>query len=312
MNADVFAEWFRRQKYKVVKTPSSYWVEFGPRIFQAFPYHWIIDPTDTELNGLLKNNGALGLRYSTRISALYGAISYHALYDAKSYNYENLGKWARKNTRRGLSHCSVEQISFKRLATDGFALQIDTLARQGRKLDIEKSVWVERCLSAEDLSGFEAWGAIVDGCLAASVITFRMNDWCYMLYQQCHRDYLAMHVNNALSFVVTKTMIERRDINSILYGLHSLDAPPSVDEFKFRMGYTAKPVRQRVVFHPWVRPLMNTTSHMLMRTGLQFALGNSTLSKAEGFLRFYLQGRLPLSEQSVPQPLRPLDIDTLK
>jgi hypothetical protein len=304
MNADVFAEWFRHQKYKVVKTPTSYWVEFGPRVFQAFPYHWIVDPTDMELTVLFNNNGALGLRYSTSISSPYGAASYHAVYDAKSYNYENLGKWARKNTRRGLSHCSVEQISFERLATDGFALQIDTLARQGRKLDIEKNVWMERCLSAKFLPGFEAWGAIADGCLAASVITFQMNDWCYMLYQQCRRDYLAMHVNNALSFVVTRTMIERYGINSILYGLHSLDAPPSVDEFKFRMGYTAKPVRQRVVFHPWMRPLMNTASHALLRASLYLKPGDPTLSKAEGMLRFYLQGRLPLSRQAMPQPLK--------
>ncbi len=125
-----------------------------------------------------------------------------------------------------------------------------------------------------------------------------------MLYQQCHRDYLAEHVNNAMSFVVTKTMIERLEVKSILYGLHSLDAPPSVDEFKFRMGYTARPVRQRVVFNPWVRPMFNSASHALLRVGLRLRPGNPTLSKAEGMLRFYLQGRLPLSRQSLPQPLQ--------
>jgi hypothetical protein len=304
MNPEVFAEWLLRQDHKVIRTPSSYWVDFGPRVFQAFPYHWLIEPSKEELTSLLKEHRALGLRYSTTPSAAQGAVSYHAVYEAETYDYESLGKWARKNVRRGLSHCSVEPISFERLAEEGFALQTDTLARQGRKLDLAKEVWQTRCLSAMDLPGFDAWGALVDGGLAASVITFQMGDWGYMLYQQCHRDHLAKHVNNALSFVVTKTMINRPEIKAILYGLHSLDAPPSVDEFKFRMGYTAKPVRQRVVFHPWVRPFMNDASHALLRAGLKLKPGSPTLSKAEGMLRFYLQGRLPLAKQTLPPPLQ--------
>ncbi len=304
MTPEVFSEWLRRQGHKVIKTQNSHWVEFGPRVFQSFPYHWVIEPSEEELTELLKKHKALGLRYSTPISALNGSASYHAVYEADSYDFENLGKWARKNIRRGMGHCSVEQISFERLADEGFALQTDTLARQGRKLDIEREVWQTRCLSAKDLVGFEAWGALVNGRLAASVITFQMDDWCYMLYQQCHRDYLSQHVNNALSFVVTRTMVGRPDIKAILYGLHSLDAPPSVDEFKFRMGYTAKPVRQRVVFHPWVRPFMNNASHALLQAGLRLSPGNPMLSKAEGMLRFYLQGKLPLSEQSLPPPLQ--------
>ncbi len=304
MTPEIFAEWLLRQGHKVIKTPSSYWADFGPRVFQSFPYHWVIEPDEDELIGLLYGHKALGLRYSSPVSASHGTASYHAVYEAPSYDYENLGKWARKNVRRGLDHCSVEPISFERLADEGFSLQTDTLARQGRKLDIEKNVWQTRCLSAKDLPGFEAWGALVDGRLAASLITFQMGDWCYMLYQQCHRDYLAKRVNNALSFVVTKTMIDRPEIKAILYGLHSLDAPPSVDEFKFRMGYIAKPVRQRVVFHPWLRPLMNDASHALLRAGLKLKPGHPTLSKAEGMLRFYLQGRLPLEKQPLPPPLQ--------
>jgi hypothetical protein len=308
MNAEIFAEWIRCQGHKLVATSSSYWADFGPRVFQAFPYHWIIEPSENELTELLKEYKVLGLRYSTKLSALYGAASYHAIYKAESYDYENLSKWARKNIRRGLRQCSIERIPFDRLADEGFALQIDTLARQGRKLDLEKKAWQMRCLSAKDLPGFDAWGAIVDGKLAASVITFQMDDWGYMLYQQCHRDYLAKHVNNALSFVVTKTIIERPAIKSILYGLHSLDAPPSVDEFKFRMGYFAKPVRQRVVFNPVFRSLVNPASHSLLRTARKLIPGNTTLSKAEGMARFYLQGKKSLAEQAMPLPLQDLNL----
>jgi hypothetical protein len=89
----------------------------------------------------------------------------------------------------------------------------------------------------------------------------------------------------------------------VFYGLHSLDAPPSVDQFKFRMGYRARPVKQSVIFHPSVRPLINCVTHALVRAGLRLRPGNYILSKAEGMLRFHLQGRLPLSQQTLPAPL---------
>ena len=303
MTPDIFAEWLRRQGYHVIRTASSYWFNQGPRVYQAFPYHWVITPSQEELGQLLRENKAMGLRYSTDLNASEGCVSYHAVYEEPEYDFHKLGKWARKNVRRGLKNCEVNPVTFEYLAEKGHALQLDTLERQGRKLEIENDVWRQRCLAAKDLPGFEAWGAFVEGRLAASVITFRIRDCVYMLYQQCHRAFLGKHVNNALSFVVTRTMVDRPEINSILYGIHSLDAPPSVDQSKFRMGYTAKPVRQRVVFHPFLRPVFNQASYAFIRKMAGWKPGNTLLAKGEGMLRFYLEGKRPLDEQTWPPPL---------
>jgi hypothetical protein len=292
-----------RRGYRVLDTESSLWVEFWPRVYQAFPYHWIIQPSEEEIEAFLRNENAIGLRYSTPIESSRGALSYHAVHIADSYGFDNLGKWARRNTRRGLRRCSVEPINFDLLADEGFALQVDTLDRQGRNLEVKRDRWRRLCSAAIDLPGFEAWGAFVDGDMAASVITFQMEDCSYMLYQQCHRKYLSDYVNNALCYIVSKEMITRPAIKSILYGLHSLDAPPSVDTFKFRMGYTAKRLRQRVVFHPALKPLLNRLSHELLRGLMRIMPGNVPLSKAEGMVRFYRQGLLPLGEQHCPPPL---------
>jgi len=304
MNGEIFAEWLRLQRHHIVRTASSYWHDQGPRVYQAFPYHWVIQPPEEELDDFLLANPAVGLRYSTPPSAARGYLSYHAVYEKQSYGFEDLGQWARKNVRRGLKNCGVEPISFERLADEGWELQCDTLDRQGRDLRLSRETWQRRCRAAADLPGFEAWGALVEGRLGASVITFTMEDCCYLLYQQCHRDYLPAHVNNALGFVVTRTMIARPHIRSILYGLHSLDAPASVDEFKFRMGYEAKPVRQRVVFHPWLAPWMNRVSHLAARLLLRLGPGNPTLAKTEGMIRFYLEGLRPAHEQTPPEPLQ--------
>lgn len=299
MTPEIFAEWFRLQGMRVVRTSSSYWVENATGVYQAFPYHWVICPSDAELIQFLRGNRAMGLRYSTTWDAPYGMASYHVM-TGRGYALENLSRWARKNILRGLRNCRVEQISFDYLAEAGWDLQVDTLARQRRRSKMERLQWQTLCQSASDLPGFEAWGAFVAGRLSASIITFLMNDCAYMLYQQCLREFLRQHVNNALGYVVTKALVERPEIKSILYGLQSLDAPPSVDEFKFRMGYIAKPVRQRVVFHPLARALVNPASHTVLKSVCRLRPGAPTLSKAEGMLRFFLQGQRPLDEQNRP------------
>jgi hypothetical protein len=300
-----FAAWFRAQGMSVLRTPSTFWVEFGPRVYQAFPYHWLISPGEDELAGFLKKNRIVGLRYSAPIDSPSGFVSYHAVFEGPSYGLDNLGAWARKNVRRGLKHSRIEPISFDRLADEGWSLQVDTLERQSRVRDPKavEAEWVRRCRAARDIPGFEAWGAFVADRLGASVMTYLMGDCVYMLYQQCHRDFLKDHVNNALGFAVSEEMMKRPEVRSILYGLHSLDAPASVDEFKFRMGYTAKPVRQRVVFHPWLRPAFNGITHAAIRKLARMS-GNPTLAKVEGLIRFYRQGKRPAGEQESPAVLR--------
>jgi len=303
MNAEIFAEWLRRQGHSVVRTTSSYWYEASPRVYQAFPYHWVIHPREKELSRFLRQKRAIALRYSTPVHSLLGCVSYHAIYDEPSYTLEGLERRSRQNTRKGLKNCCVEPISFERLAEDGWLLEMDTTSRQGRQVAISEGTWRRRCMEAARLPGFEAWGALVDGRLAASLFTFQMEDCCEMIFQQCHRDYLNARVNNALTFVVTQTMINRAGIRSVFYALHSLDAPSSVDEFKFRMGYIAKPVRQRVVFNPLLAPFFNSFTHTVMVRLLRRYPGNHILAKAEGMLRFHLQGKRPLNQQALPECL---------
>lgn len=303
MNAEVFAEWLRCQGFRVARTPSSYWFEASPHTYQAFPYHWTIQPSESELRDFLRESRAIALRYSTPASSPLGCISYHAVYEQPTYSIEGLDRRSRQNVRAGLANCQVEPIPFERMAEEGWTLETDTANRQGRQVTITKEAWRKRYMAAADLPGFEAWGALVDGRLVASLFTIQIEDCCEFISQQCHRDYLNARVNNALTFVVTQTTLSRPGINSIFYTLQSLDAPASVDEFKFRMGYSAKPVRQRVALHPWFAPFVNQFTYSALVRLLRFAPENYFLAKGEGMLRMYLQGRHPLEQQNWPECL---------
>ena len=291
MNAETYAEWLRRQGQRVIRTASSYWHSEGLGVFQAFPYHLLIRPSGAELGEIFYRHRAIALRFSAPADSQDGTQSYHATYTGADYGFGTLSAWARKNVRRGLRLSEIGPISFERYIDDGWALRIDTLARQGRQLKESRDDWRRRYSAAADLAGFEAWAAQVDGRLAATLVVFQMEDWYYMVYQQCHRDFLREHVNNALSFEVTQNLMRRPNIRGIFYGMRSLDAPPSVDEFKFRMGYEGTPIRERIAFHPYLSPFVNVLSHRLLQGLATLRPQNRRLAKAAGMVGLFLEGK---------------------
>ena len=302
MDAENFAEWYRRQGHSVVRTDSSYWFDAGPRVYQAFPFGWLIEPTGDELAALMWKHKILSLRYSTSLQAPIGKVSYHVTL-SDPYNLDLLRSQARNAVRRGLANSLIEPVPFERVADEGWRLQQDTLARQGRTASMSQADWVRICHSAIGLEGFEAWAAIVQGEMAASVIICRIEDTFYVPYAFSHSQYLDLYVNNALFYTFSCDLLARAGVKRIFFTVQSLDAPKSVDEFKFRMGLHAQAVRQRVVFHPLLEPFISASTHRIV-TGLQKRYpARVALAKLEGMMRFYLEGKLPISQQAWPDCL---------
>jgi hypothetical protein len=291
LNPETYSKWLTAQGDRVVRTENSWWHTGGNRVYQAFPFHWQIEPAASDFDTLFREHRAIAVRYSAPANSPRGIASYHVMRNTGPYNFEHLSHWARKNIRRGLKNCTVEPVSPQRFVDEGWALRTDSLARQGRHTGDTFDKWRRRILHASELPGFEFWGASVGDRLGAFLLTFRMNECATMVLQQCHRDFLKEHVNNALSFTVTQQMFARPEVSSIFYGLESLDAPPSVDEYKFRMGYEARPVNQCVAFHPLAAPFVNRLSYAALKAAAARRPSNRTLSKTAGIVRVYLEGR---------------------
>jgi hypothetical protein len=308
---DNLTTWFQKQGHRVALSKSSGWVEFARGVFQAFPYHWVINPSDEEVRDVLGTNRLIALRYSVPLSASSGQVSYHMVYDRTSYLLCSLHKKARHDVTKGLSYACYEPISLRRLALEGWNLQHDTLVRQGRQNAQTKEEWERMCSSAEGIPGFQPWGAIHNGDLVAALLSYTHEDTVSILFQESRTDHIRFGVNNALTYVFTQESLQRPGIRCIFYGLHSLDAPPTVDQYKVRMGYRAKPVRQRIVLHPILRPFINAVSYRVLAKIRQLLPDSCTLSKAEGMLRFYLQGRLSLSNQKWPEVLENQKVELL-
>ena len=298
-----FEDWLRRQGYTVIQTASSHWVEYGPHVFQAIPFHQLISPSEEELTDLLRKEKAIALRYSTPLDAGVGSLSYHVVYESNHYSQQEIHKKARHDVTKGLSVAAIEPIPLARLAEEGWAIRLDTLKRQGRTGAETRAGWEKLCLFAMGLANFEAWGAIVQGRLVAALLAYVYEDNYSILYQQSLTDYLHYGVNNALTYVVTADVVKRPGPLHLFYGLQSLDARESVDKYKFRMGYTAKAVRQRVVFNPMIAPFINRLTYAGVKAVNQVFPGNNFNSKTGGMLNFYLQGKRPLAGQNWPEVL---------
>jgi hypothetical protein len=303
MNAETFAEWLRRQGYRIYKTHSSYWYNAGPGVLQAFPYHWIIEPSDEEIRELMLRNRILALRYSAPQSNRDGKISYHIV-QSKNYGMESLRQKARNGVKRGLEHFKVEEISFNRLAKEGWKLQEDTLVRQNRTKSMTQKQWECLCKSAEGLQGFHAYGALHGEELAGAVITSRIDDVFSVPFAMSHSRFLTNHVNNALFFSVSSELIKKDEIREVFFTVQSLDAPEHLDDFKLRMGFQLRIVRQKVEFHPYLRPFMGTSLYSISRKLMDWYPSSPALAKCEGMMRFHLEGKQPTEEQALPDCLK--------
>lgn len=298
MTPEIYAEWLRRQGHRVIRTQSSYWHSSGMWAFQAFPYHWLIDPSEAELAELVSTDKVLALRYSLSPDSLKGCLSHAIVFEGQNYDLEIMGHRTRKNVRRGLKNCRVEPISLHKMVEEGWELRRDTLARQRRSLKVTRESWKSRYLAAADLPGFQAWGAYVGDRLAAYLVTFQIDDCLSVVDHQSHREYLDLNVNNAITFLVTQHALTQPGIGCVHYGVESLDAPPRVSEFKFRMGYIAKPIRQRVLLRPRIATFANQWSYRFVSAISRLRPSDRRVSKAKGMLRLCLQeGKCLISER---------------
>jgi hypothetical protein len=139
----------------------------------------------------------------------------------------------------------------------GNPLNHDTLSRQERDPGAwNEQKWREYCEAADGLEGFEAWGAFSDKSLASFMVTFQMEDVFTILHHSSATEYLRFYRNNSLVYFVTQLKLSQPDVHAVSYGPQSLDAPESLDTFKFRMGFQKMPMKQAIVFNPLIRPFI--------------------------------------------------------
>jgi len=247
----------------------------------------------------MRSKKILALRYSTTTVSPVGKISYHII-TGKDYNIGQLRSQARNGVKRGLEQFTISKITFERLASEGWRLQEDTLARQNRLKSMTRQEWELLCRSASDLPGFSVFAAMKGEILASALIVCRINNVYTVPYSMSRSLYLSAHVNNALFFTASVEMLKEPGVDSLFFTVQSLDAPPDVDEFKLRMGLKSKMTRQVVAFHPYLNPFVGPSTHKILSLFTRRFPSSPYLAKTEGMIRFCVEGKLPVARQTLP------------
>jgi hypothetical protein len=288
MQSEPFLEFLARQGHRIVETKSCYWFNASTRFYFYYPYNRLITPSEDELNRILWGEPSIGVRYFAPMEH-YGKESYNIVCSDKNYDFASVdAHYARRQTRRGLENFKIQQIEVKDLEKLGICLNCDTLIRQKRDPRIwVGEMWHEYCSAMNGLDGFEVWGAFSENNLASFMVTYLMEDCFTILYQSSATKYLPLYPNNALVFYITKLKLGLPEVNAVSYGPESLDAPKTLDKFKFRMGFQKKPMKQAIVFNPLVRPLINGFSHRLIKYFSALMPKSDPFRKLEGTVRFY-------------------------
>lgn len=286
--ADVasFADFLRAVGHRVVRTESGHWYDAHRLFFLAFPSHQPLDPTADELRAVLSRRPCLGVRFAAPLGGP-GRLSYQIVCDRPDYGEEMLSANTRSKVRRGGRRCEVGPVPFDAIAEGGRAADLDTLERQGRPVRLRGDAWRRYWAAASATPGMEGWGACAGGELVAYLVTVRFGDTVEFLVARSRSDRSDLYPNNALVFHVAQEMLARRGVRRITFGLEALEPVAALDEFKVGMGFRREPVRQRVLFHPALRPVLGRPAlrSALRRSAERLGGGSGFWRKAAGLIR---------------------------
>ena len=281
MRPEEIVSFFASRGHRVVQTASCWWYnEYRQeRMLQSFPLHRRVSPGTDEVAEMFSNfPRALGFRFiSSEDSRGHESFIWacRGPYELNSLTANN-----RSHVRRGLKRCEVRSMSFAELEELGREAHDDTMKRHQVNTS---SLGLDRTL--ENCQAYEAWGAFVDGHLAAYMVTLWVEDWVHILLNRSVSSYLKFYPNNAMIYSVVSELLSRPGVSAVSYGLEPLNGLESLEHFKLGMGFVKEPVRQRIVVARWLKPLLNTVTCRTVEAIARFGRSNLRLQKAAGVCR---------------------------
>lgn len=291
MDAAAYARFLEALGHRVVRIEGTHWYDVGPRFFMSAPPSFLYTPSADALKALFRQTGCVGVRYATPLDAP-GRLSYQIVCDNRSYGFDCLSANNRSKVRRGIKRCRIEAVPLSTIASHGRRAHADTVGRQGRDSVLDGERWDSFFRVAGETEGFEGWAAWVDDELAAFLVSVVFEDSVEFMLARSRSDMLNAYPNNALVFQVAEEMLVRRGLRQITFGLESLEPVGPLDQFKFGMGFTQQPLRQRVVFHPILRAALRLGAVRAPLAWWAERRGEQDVfwRKAAGLLRFAAEG----------------------
>ncbi len=253
----VLARFLERRGRLTFTACGATWYAAPCRFLMSLPYQTMLDPDPADLRHLIREAGMLGVRFPA--TAWTGLESGLYVLRRREYNIESVHPKHRPRVRRGLQTFDIRLASAQELMAQGLALNLNTMARQGRYDPEfgEKRRWQTLVEAAFSCAGVSVPAAFAGSRLAAYMITCREHGWLHILHQMSRQEDLPNFPNHVLTYSVTRQALDDPALEAVCYGYVPLFAADGLHEYKLRFGYEMVPHRSAIQLHPAIGRALN-------------------------------------------------------
>jgi hypothetical protein len=253
------ARFWERRGYAVFEAAGALWGRYSRLYHVSFPFQIPLDPAPGELDGALRRARVLAARYPARSGA--GAPGGLFVCEAHGFSLARLDATHRKHVRQGLNRCEIRSVGPDELLSQGLALNLATLRRQGR-FDPElcdPPRWARFVAATSACPEISVLGAFVERRLSAYVVSCRDARWVHCLFKASRPEDLRLRTNPALEFTLLQRAAQDPTIEAVTAGVVA-PGDALCDRYKEGMGYRLLPQRVAVHVHPSARRLLTSAA----------------------------------------------------
>jgi hypothetical protein len=242
---------------RIVRACGALWYSVPGRFLMSLPYQKMLNPEPEDLRLMIRETGVCGARFPSL--SWTGLESGLYLLRRRDYDIGALHVKHRPRVRHAMQHFEVRPAEKRQLLDQGCALNLNTMARQGR-YDPEfgdPRRWGRLVEAAFDCPGVSFPGVFSGSRLAAYMVTCREQNWLHILHQMSRQEDLPDFPNHLLTYTVTAQAAADASLEAVCYGYVPLFAADGLHEYKLRFGYEMVPHWSAIQLHPAVKAVLD-------------------------------------------------------
>jgi hypothetical protein len=253
----VLARFLELRGRRIIKACDALWYAVPGRFLMSLPYQRMLNPEPEELRLMIRETGALGVRFPS--VSWTGLESGLYVLRRRHYDIGTLHAKHRPRVRHGLQHFQVRLAEKAQLMDQGRALNLATMARQGRYDPEfgEPRRWETLVEAAFACPGVSFPAVFFGSRLAAYMVTCREQRWLHILHQMSRQEDLPNFPNHLLTYTVSAQAAADSSLEAVCYGYVPLFAADGLHEYKLRFGYELVPHRSAIQLHPVLKAVVD-------------------------------------------------------
>jgi hypothetical protein len=242
---------------RIVSACGSLWYSVPGRFLMSLPYQNMLDPDPEELRRIIRETGFFGARFPSL--KWTGLQSGQYVLRQRNYDIGSLHVKHRPRVKHAMQQFEVRPAEKHQLLEQGCALNLNTMARQGRYDPEfgEARRWGRLVEAAFACPGISFPAVFSGSRLAAYMVTCREQDWLHVLHQMSRQEDLPNFPNHLLTYTVSAQAAADPTLDAVCYGYVPLFAADGLHEYKLRFGYEMVPHWSAIQLHPLLKTIVD-------------------------------------------------------